>query len=323
MSLLDFINPDPHANTPGPMSMEEVLAAAERLQAPWGRGSTSPSSNYPVDYSGGGAGELQNPSQPTMSPGASPEGLFNYATGLRNTSEGVMPGVRDLRDMGGMGRTDPSTDLSTRTVDQSGRETYTAKPSAPMPIIQNLGQLQQVMHALQGVPDELKTRLLTQWTGIPLTSEKAMALMNAVAVARERHALTAPEREQAAKDRQARIRETIKRDQEMSGYRRDLLGLHKSAQAQMSMRRLDQLIQAREKLTHLVTDPKTQMQVPNPAIQMYDKEIGRLNKVLDEYYSASTEGVTSGTSQPSGSRMNPADQLRQSLPPGATMEPMQ
>ena len=75
--------------------------------------------------------------------------------------------------------------------------------------IQNLGQLAQAMKLLAGVPDELKTRLLSEWTGIPMTSQRQQALNQALTVAKQREEAMKPIREKALALRREALRNTV------------------------------------------------------------------------------------------------------------------
>mgnify|MGYP003394163224 CR=1 FL=1 len=246
-------------------------------------------------------------SQEVSPPGYSSEPA-NLADALMNRRDGPAFDV---------GANDPSY-MSTR----SGN-TYTAKPSAPTPMIQNLGQLHSVMQALANVPDELKTNLLSLWTGIPLTSQKVQALNNAIATVQEKHRLDAPER-------MARLQETIKRDRESAIMRRDMFGLQKSAHAERVRSTLERYMLARETLSkmpyidpkfqNLPPDQQAQHVIPHPSLAVFDKEINRMMGELDKYHESRIEAGQSDESNPSGNRTQLPANLQQLQDQGYQVE---
>jgi len=140
--------------------------------------------------------------------------------------------------------------------------------------VQNLSQLKQIMGALQGVPPDLRDKLITQLTGIPFKGEKQMALESAVTQARAKHALEAPMREAE-----------FGRKLEEGQYRREQQGETRDYRNEMQQLRREAIQNQRNSQLKMLSDTSTNLppnhpmkaaigQIQMKLIQRYMEELG-------------------------------------------------
>ena len=129
---------------------------------------------------------------------------------------------------------------------REGGFTQTAKVS---PALQNLQQLRIVMGALKDAPTDLKTQVLTKLTGIPLTTEKAQALENAIITTKLKHKLEEPGRAETRAISRDRLAETTASNKAQQEFRDQLLDQRaKEAEGRQMgrMKQIGEAIQAME-----------------------------------------------------------------------------
>jgi hypothetical protein len=145
------------------------------------------------------AAEKADYSRYGLSPGGPSGSILTKA--LLDASQGAGSGAGDKQWL-------PAEQENQRRIDQQGgvykdeKGNYVQRPNfqtRPEPIITNLAQLGEVLKHLSGAPDELKTHLLSQWTGIDLTSAKVQQLQNTITAAKAKFDAAAPQRAEQQK----------------------------------------------------------------------------------------------------------------------------
>ena len=121
------------------------------------------------------------------------------------------------------------------------------------PQVTNLAQLQQVMGVLgkSGLPPELRDMLIQRLTGLPFRSERQVALENALAQVRQKHALEAPLKEAEFGRRMEEMAGREEARGETRDYRQELLRMREEA---MQGQRMSQL-KALHDIGQASTDP--------------------------------------------------------------------
>ena len=121
------------------------------------------------------------------------------------------------------------------------------------PQVTNLAQLQQVMQVLgkSGMPPELRDMLFSKLTGIPFRSDRQVALENALAQVRQKHALEAPMKEAEFGRRMEEMAGREEARGETRDYRQEMLRMREEA---MQNQRASQL-KALHDIGQSSTDP--------------------------------------------------------------------
>jgi len=231
-------------------------------------------SDYLSDLSSRYRGAVSDPDLSFDNPTATPQAQFAQAT--PQLSSRFYDPAGNFRFMG------PNPQAP-----QNQQQSPLLQGQAP---IQNLSQLADLAKMTKDLPEDLRTKILSARTGIPLDTQKSLALQNSLLQMRMKHEMEAPQRAQAMQEKQQNYQLRKAQLDDMRTYRQGLTDQGTKFSAMMLRQHIMNL---RDQIkTMLPTDPayKDTIQEYQESIQAF----GNMAKGFQQSPQSATRGGVSG-----------------------------